>query len=149
TLSGNACKNSSQALGGGLYAGYAPALRGTILAGNSADTGAADLYGYLTSDGHNLIRWRDGGAAPDGSSPWTATDKTGTAAAPLDPRLETDSSGNLRLKDNGGETDTLALLADSPALDAGDDTVVSAPFGLTTDQRGLPRRIGVHVDIGA
>ncbi len=42
---------------------------------------------------------------------------------------------------------TLALLPDSPAIDAGDPTVLlSDP---TTDQRGLPRVSGVGSDIGA
>jgi hypothetical protein len=37
----------------------------------------------------------------------------------------------------------------SPAIDAGDDTVTGPPDNLTTDQRGLPRKAGLHVDIGA
>ena len=47
------------------------------------------------------------------------------------------------LTNNGGPTLTHALLPDSPAIDAGDDTLTG------TDQRGLPRRSGAHVDIGA
>jgi hypothetical protein len=45
----------------------------------------------------------------------------------------------------------MALLPDSPAIDAGDDTVLGSPFSLTTDQRGtgFPRKSGLHVDIGA
>ena len=37
----------------------------------------------------------------------------------------------------------------SPAIDAGDDAVIGPPHNLTTDQRGLPRLAGAHVDIGA
>ena len=37
----------------------------------------------------------------------------------------------------------------SPAIDAGDDAVIGPPDNLTTDQRGLPRLSGAHVDIGA
>src|SRR5262249_59407567 len=53
--------------------------------------------------------------------------------------------------DNGGPTPTMALLAGSPAIDAGDDSVLGNPFTLTTDQRGpgFPRKAGAHVDIGA
>jgi uncharacterized repeat protein (TIGR01451 family) len=47
------------------------------------------------------------------------------------------------LADNGGDTLTHALLAGSPAIDAGDDA--GCP---PTDQRGVPR-IGPHRDIGA
>ena len=43
----------------------------------------------------------------------------------------------------------MALLPVSPAIDAGDDAVLSAAFNLATDQRGLPRKFGAHVDIGA
>ena len=43
----------------------------------------------------------------------------------------------------------MALLATSPAIDAGDDAVLSAPYNLTTDQRGVHRPNGFHVDIGA
>ncbi|MGB5635369.1 MAG: calcium-binding protein [Waterburya sp.] len=57
----------------------------------------------------------------------------------IDPRL-----GNLQ--DNGGLTETFALLEDSPAIDAG-----SNPNNLTTDQRGegFNRTVGNGTDIGA
>jgi hypothetical protein len=48
------------------------------------------------------------------------------------------------LADNGGPTLTMALLAGSPAIDAG--SAVGAP---ATDQRGIPRPQGPAVDIGA
>jgi hypothetical protein len=50
------------------------------------------------------------------------------------------------LQDNGGSTWTYALLPGSPAIDAGDDSLLSI---MSTDQRGLPRLSGAHVDIGA
>src|SRR5947208_2294129 len=43
----------------------------------------------------------------------------------------------------------MALLPGSPAIDAGDDALLNAPFNVTTDQRGAPRKFGAHVDIGA
>ena len=48
------------------------------------------------------------------------------------------------LGDNGGPTQTFALLPGSPAIDAGDDSACPA-----TDQRGVARPIGAHCDIGA
>lgn len=48
------------------------------------------------------------------------------------------------LADNGGPTLTMALLAGSPAIDAGDNT--SVPL---TDQRGVARDFGAVTDIGA
>jgi hypothetical protein len=61
------------------------------------------------------------------------------------------TSGNpmlLALGSYGGPTQTMALLAGSPAIDAGDDT---AAFSFANDQRGsrFPRVVGAHVDIGA
>lgn len=46
----------------------------------------------------------------------------------------------------GGRTPTMPPLPGSPAIDAGSDSVTSF---LPTDQRGLPRSIGPHADIGA
>jgi hypothetical protein len=48
------------------------------------------------------------------------------------------------LADNGGSTLTMRLLPGSPAIDAGNNA--SAP---PTDQRGVPRPVGVACDIGA
>ena len=53
------------------------------------------------------------------------------------------------LQDNGGPTYTVELLSGSPAINTGSDVVLNAPFSLTTDQRGYPRKIGTHVDMGA
>jgi hypothetical protein len=51
------------------------------------------------------------------------------------------------LADNGGPTRTMALLAGSPAINAGGAVL----GGLTTDQRGtgFPRVVGSAVDMGA
>src|SRR5262249_35042542 len=57
----------------------------------------------------------------------------GTYSNPIDPRLGP-------LQDNGGPTQTMALLAGSPALDAGDP----AQLG-TADQRGVLRLGGVNI----
>jgi hypothetical protein len=50
------------------------------------------------------------------------------------------------LANNGGPTDTFALLAGSPAIDSGDGTATACP---SLDQRGVPRPIGPACDIGA
>lgn len=55
------------------------------------------------------------------------------------------------LIDNGGPTKTIALQEASPAVNAGDDAVLDAPYSLATDQRGAgyDRKKGSHIDIGA
>ena len=51
------------------------------------------------------------------------------------------------LQNNGGPTETMALLPGSPAIDAGNIALI--PSGITTDQRGAPRDVYGGVDIGA
>jgi hypothetical protein len=108
-------------------------LGNTIVAGNTSAS-EPDVFGTFTSLGHNLI------GATDGSSGWVGSDLTGTAAAPLDPLLGPQ-------QDNGGSTQTMALLPGSPAIDAGSNALV--PAGVTTDQRGSARILGPKADIGA
>lgn len=59
-----------------------------------------------------------------------------------DPRLEA-------LADNGGGTLTLALMPDSPAIDAGNDTLCESEPVDGVDQRGGARPQGAACDIGA
>ena len=65
---------------------------------------------------------------------------SGTQASPIDPLLGA-------LADNGGPTQTHALLTGSPAIDAAGDCV--ADLSITTDQRGISRPQGTACDIGA
>jgi len=100
-------------------------VKSSIIALNTAAsaTNPQDVYGMFTSQGFNLI------GKTDGSSGFTAaTDLTGTVASPLDPKL-----GPLR--DNGGPTDTMALLSGSPAIDKGTSDGLDGK--LITDQRGV------------
>jgi hypothetical protein len=133
TVSGNtAASSAGSGSGGGLfYDGSAGVfqLDNTIVAGNSAATAGSDANGGFTSLGYNLI------GISDGSSGWGGSDLTGTAASPLDPGLGT-------LSDNGGPTQTMALLDGSPARGAGDPGLLG-----TADQRGVARTGAV--DIGA
>jgi hypothetical protein len=112
--------------GGGL-SGEGFTLANTIVAGNSADLAAPDVSGSVTSGCHNLI------GITDGSSGWVGSDLTDAAASPL----------NLGpLADNGGPTQTMALLPGSVAIDAGNPALAPA-----TDQRGRAR--SGNTDIGA
>lgn len=144
TIAGN-----SAATGGGLddAAFYSDTIRNTLIAANTATTASPDLATTATSGGHNLVG--DGTGAP-GFVNGSNGDKVGTAQNPIDAKLDTDQ-GRPACKDNGGPTQTIAILAGSPAADAGSDSVLGAPDNLTTDQRGPghAREQGAHVDIGA
>jgi len=97
---------------------------------NSAPSGP-DGSGTFASQGYNLV------GKADGTTGFTQpTDQTGTIANPLDARL--DPAG---LQNNGGPTQTVGLLANSPAINRGD------PAAPPQDQRGYGR-VGVP-DVGA
>ena len=110
-------------------------ITSSIISGNSQQDGNErnDLSGGFTSGGNNLISDGSGGFVGGENG-----DIVGTADNPLDPLL-----GEL---DNGGAIPTIALLENSPAIDAG-----SNPNGLATDQRGegFDRTVGAGTDIGA
>jgi hypothetical protein len=110
-------------------------LRNTIVAGNSGEDVweyPPDLTGSLNGLGHNLIGIGDGGSG------YADTDLVGTAANRINPVLGP-------LQDNGGPTQTMALLPGSPAIGAG------ALTDMEWDQRGpgYPRLVNGTTDIGA
>jgi hypothetical protein len=93
-------------------------FRNTIIAGNTASS-APDLNGSLHSQGHNLIGNGTGGSG------FVATDLVGTAAHPIDPKLGP-------LQNNGGPTQTLALLPGSPAARPSTPATTPSPPGRST-----------------
>ena len=103
--------------GGGIYNFGAVSLTNTIVAGNAPENCLQDLKatGDITSLGHNLEDADTCGFAASSDQPNT------------DPTLGP-------LADNGGPTQTHALLSGSPAIDAGDDGACPG-----TDQRGVTR----------
>jgi hypothetical protein len=140
--------NDATGAGGGISqaSSNAMTLRNTIVAGNFNEDGATDAPDDVFVDttlpsiinaasSHNLIGVDTG---LTGISNGDANgNQVGTVATPLDPRLAA------ALANNGGPTQTYALLAGSPALDAGDDCVTQVAHcsdallpQLTTDQRG-------------
>jgi len=128
-------------VGGGLYAQYNTAiLYNTIVDLNTDGTGSGapsdDIYvngGAVSSaSAYNLIGTGGNSGLTNGSN--------GNQVGVVNPGLDTGLAGN------GGPTQTIALLAGSPALDKGTATItgVTVPG---TDQRGFPRTSGD--DIGA
>lgn len=142
TVTANEAVAADAAEGGGIYA-YGPlTVDGSTLAGNGAAAGAnlfgadsvqqvastivanplgsgENCSGEILSAGFNL---------ENGNS---CNFTTATDLPPTDPML--DGAG---LNNNGGSTETIALLANSPALDHGLDS-----FHEGSDQRGLTRPV--------
>lgn len=116
--------NSSPKGGGGIRNGSTFSnssvvnARNTIIADNNSTNLSPDFDGVLNSQGYNLIENTNGA---------TITGTTTGNIIGQDPKLGS-------LANNGGYTQTLALLSGSPAIDAAD----SNNFPLT-DQRGFNR----------
>jgi hypothetical protein len=114
-------------------------LVNTLIAGNASSGVGPDLLGTFTSHGHNLVGQAAGAT---GLTNGINSDLVGSVSAPLSASLGP-------LANNGGPTLTMSLLHGSPALEVGDDALLGPPYNLTIDQRGLQRKAGGHVDIGA
>ncbi len=102
---------------------YNTTLSNTIIADNFALI-SPDVSGAITSQGYNLV------SNVSRSSGWITTDilNQNPFLAPLG--------------DYGGPTQTVALLPNSPAINAGNNA--NAP---ATDQRGFARIVGGVIDI--
>jgi hypothetical protein len=134
--------NSAGVQGGGIVNDSATVTLGnTIVARNTAGAApvASDAFGFFGSLGHNLI------GTTAGSSGFVASDITNLPAAAL--------GFAATIAMNEGPTPTLALLAGSPAIDAGSNALAVDGDGapLAFDQRGAPfnRFVDGTVDIGA
>mgnify|MGYP001350333911 CR=1 FL=1 len=124
TVSGNSASASS---GGNLFNSGALTLKNTILANSLSGGDCANSGGTITASGVNLVK--------DGTC-------TISGALTGDPQLGP-------LADNGGPTQTMALLPGSPAIDVADDAICAAEPVNGLDQRGVTRPQGAHCDIGA
>jgi predicted outer membrane repeat protein len=146
TLTSNTITGNSATIGGGGIANYGAAatLNNNIVALNTASfgwdlLGDGFVFGNPYTGTYNLI-----GNADSSTGLNTPTNMWGTTESALDPKLGP-------LQNNGGPSQTHALLFDSPVLDQG-----NAP-GLFSDQRGYLRPInnpliadaGDGSDIGA
>jgi fibronectin-binding autotransporter adhesin len=108
---------------GGLSAqsGSSDTVANTLCAANSG-TSAPDAEGAFNSSGYNLLGIGDQSSGFSGAT----SDQVGTTAAAINPQLGP-------LQNNGGPTDTMTPLGNSPAVDQGKS------FGLTVDQRNHSR----------
>ncbi len=124
------CTIASNSVSGSAYAGGVENDGGTVFALGTilADNSTNDFSGELASQGYNLIMNTNGCTL--------VGDLTGNHYG-VDPLLGP-------LQNNGGPTLTHALLAGSPAIDAG-----SGHAAPNFDQRGVTRPQGMAEDMGA
>jgi hypothetical protein len=142
TLAGN----SSYAGGGGIL----NLDEGTVMIKNTLLANTASGGDNCLSDGSTILsagyNLSDGGSC---TSYFTATGDLNNAPA----GLQTDSNGNVLLKDNGGPTQTIALVLPSIAIDRIPSFACTDATGnpLYTDQRGVarPQPTGGYCDVGA
>lgn len=129
------------AVGAGIASSGATTFVNSIIAFNANVLQAAPLTleddncsGTLASQGNNIVSNVDSGHC-------TITG----------PGVAIEGPGIGELQDNGGPTQTYALLASSPAINGGAHGGCTDNLGalLTTDQRGSPRPNGRYCDIGA
>lgn len=124
----------SSGLGGGLYIPpAAPSLWVTVgnnlIARNTLGSGfssGVDCYGTLNSLGTNLI------GVVNSCLGLVASDLSGTSSTPLHPRIGA-------LSNNGGLSPTYRLQFNSPALDAGQDSICNGSPVFGVDQRAYSR----------
>jgi len=117
TLSGNTAR---EGIGGGIFnvKGSTVVLQNSIVANNKS----GNCHGAVTSNGYNL--------SSDSTCHFASTGDVNNT----DPKLG-------KLRNNGGPTQTMALLPESPAIDTGNPGGCTDNHGhlLKTDQRGKPR----------
>jgi hypothetical protein len=114
---------------GGLRTVASTLLQNTIIADNLPGGNCEEAGIDTIIDGGGNIVW---GEPDDPTCPGTLADPK--LAAPAD---------------NGGPTQTLALLAGSAAIDAADFAICAAAPVNQRDQRGYIRPYGAHCDSGA
>ncbi|MEW6494201.1 MAG: DUF4347 domain-containing protein [Cyanobacteriota bacterium] len=140
TITGNVADSDGNGTGDGggiyIYDGGTAEVNNSIIAGNFDNSPAPnpshpDVSGSFTTNNFNLI------GNPIGSTGFE-NDKTFASEGITDITQVLDPV----LSDNGGPTQTHALVFGSPAIDM-------ASVGVTTDQRGVSRPFGSNPDIGA
>jgi hypothetical protein len=136
--------NGNNASAGLELSGSTATLTDTLVAGNQS-TGQPDCaaaHSTIQSGGHNVIGINDpqSGDACASLVNGQHSDQVGTLAAPINPKVGP-------LAENGGATPTVALLAGSPAISAGDPVACKAAPISGRDQRGVTR--SAACDVGA
>lgn len=170
TVSGNSASAPggpsafSAAVGGISNSGGTLTLASSTLSGNTVDEpnggftppvgGISDFFGGTLTIANSLIALQSGGPncyGPNADGGYNLDDGTSCGFSTTNHSLPNtnpllDPAG---LKDNGGATQTIALLSGSPTIDAIPPGVNGCGTTITTDQRGVNRPQGPGCDIGA
>ncbi|MFN8523215.1 MAG: choice-of-anchor Q domain-containing protein [Chloroflexota bacterium] len=146
TVSGN----TGGLKGGGIYNGDALTATNATISRNSAV-----LSGGIYTDGgtmtlkNTIVANQIAGPNCFGTAGAGSTNNLQDSGTSCGTGFTINAATNLGpLQNNGGPTATRALLAGSVALNAGHDATCAA-LSPSTDQRGKPRIIDTHCDIGA
>jgi len=140
--------NNATDFGGGLVvgAGSQAVLENTIVAQNTAGSEGVTTPSDIVVEGNGTVNGTYNLIGTGGSGGLSGGNGTGNLVGVANPGLG-------MLADSGGPTETIALLAGSPAIDAGSNSIsgVTVP---TIDQRGALRgpvglNAGPTTDIGA
>lgn len=145
TFAGNSATTYN---GGGIFnVGGTAMVSNSTIAGNSANNQGGGIFnnGTLTLKNTIVANSPTGGNCvgniTDGGGNLSYSDTT-CPGINGDPRLGP-------LQNNGGPTETMALLESSAALGAANDATCAAPPVNNSDQRGIRRPQRSHCDIGA
>jgi predicted outer membrane repeat protein len=158
--------------GGAMYNGFSLSVTNSTISGNSANVYGGGIYNDLNSDLTLVNSTLTSNSADKGDGIYNSEDGTLNYVNTMIANFMTggdcvndgDIGTNLKnlvedgtcspefsgdpllgpLANNGGQTQTHALLIGSPAIDTGDITACPA-----TDQRGVPRPQGAGCDIGS
>jgi hypothetical protein len=164
-INSTVANNTATYAGGGIYNFNTATITNSTIAYNSTTGYGCGLYvqDYTTLN-NTIVALNTNNGSPDdistGSTPFLSSSAynnlIGTAGSS---GVTNGVNGNIigvnpqlgLLADNGGPTQTVALLAGSPAIDAGNNTLAVDAQGnpLGADQRGYARISGTTVDIGA
>lgn len=135
-----------EAQGGAIYNQSTLTLNQSTIAGNSADVSTGTGVG---SRGGGVLNGRFGitlfNSIVAGNSAYESTNLTANFAS-VGKNLVDGDPALYPLGNYGGPTQTMPPRPGSPALNGGSD---SGPISFSTDQRGLPRRVGSAVDVGS
>jgi len=154
TVANSTFSGNTGVLGGGLSNNATLTVINSTITDNTTTTASnGSLYNYggtltltnsIVAGNHGAPNcYRDGGTIANGGNNIEDASACGfSGLINTDPLLGP-------LQDNGGPTETHALLPFSPAIDAGNNSVCSAAPVNSMDQRGVTRPQGTACDIGA